>query len=116
MEVNQDIYEVFLSRDEDKNPFKILNIFPDVYRCLICADWLGIEIDTMAHSEIHPPQHCSFCNRLMYIVDVPDNPFKGSGDPNGFICSVCYRNALKFRKTWAYKWAKFKNRLRNLMK
>jgi len=114
-DINQDIFGLFLSKDEDKNPAVVLNVTPDVYTCMICPQWLGTEEDALEHGYIHPPEHCFFCNRLIYLVDIPDNPFKGPKENSNPICSICYKNAVAFSKTFAYKWKHFSRQISDVL-
>jgi hypothetical protein len=115
--MNQDLFNLFLSKDKDREPARVINITPDVYSCVICPDWLGTEADTLEHEIMHPQEHCTFCNRAIYILgsfpeDTPINLEKN----HAFVCSVCSRNALEFKKTYRYKWKLFKYYFRKLFK
>jgi hypothetical protein len=114
--MNQDLFELFISGDEDKNPTRVVNVTPDIFICNICHDWLGTEVDALEHEVLHPQEHCYFCNRAIYLLELTDNPLTGPKEQSVTICSVCYRNALETPKTFSYRLHHFWERIKRLVK
>jgi len=114
--MNQDLFELFISKDADKEPTRVVNVTPDIFICNICHDWLGTEVDAVEHEVLHPQEHCHFCNRAIYLLELTDNPFKGPKEQTVSICSVCYGNALEDSKKISYRLHHFWGRIKRLAK
>ena len=113
--MNQDLFELFISNDADKNPARVLKVTPDIFVCMVCEDWLGIEEDTPDHEVVHPLEHCHFCNRAIYIKEIENNPFKGPKELTAPVCYVCYKNALERAKLLSGRWNYFCRRIKKLL-
>lgn len=108
--MNEDLFILLISNDENKNAQRYLDITPDVYACQLCEDWIGIEKDLEAHEAEHPTENCHFCNRKVYMSKRSDETFEkgpfNAHDKNSkpiSMCGVCYHKAYEYSKTWHYK-------------
>jgi hypothetical protein len=95
--INEDIIKIFISRDENREPILVVDT-DDLYICMLCPDWVGLEKDALIHQEQHPESNCEICNRRVYQASIDENY------TNSFrVCVNCKEIVEASLKTWKGK-------------